>query len=210
MHGLLGREAVMKKKQQQHGSARPDISDLGCECGGELRPAIFDRYDFSGYAGFPLHVLKVPGLRCTKCKGETIDGGVVNTVLNVVVIEIVKSPGRLDSDQARFLRRTLGATQQELADRMGIARETVAKWECGEAISPQHDLILRVIVIAPRVAMDPTFVPRSVVAELVGKLQAVRTTPPAPLELVDLARYDLKRRKSVWKMSPSARHDAVV
>ena len=40
-------------------------------------------------------------------------------------------------------------TQQALAERMSVARETVADWERGAStISPQHDYILRSLAMA--------------------------------------------------------------
>ena len=196
----------MKKREMTTVLPRggPGGSNLVCECGGRLRTEIATSYDFSGYVGFPVALRNVPILRCSKCAGETIDGGIINILLKVIVLEITKSPGRLSSDEARFLRRILGITQQELSDRMGIARETVAKWECGDSISPQHDLILRVIVLTPIIVAEPAFVPKPLMADLLGRMQAVRTGPPSPLGAIDLAPYNLKKRKSNWNTSGGA------
>jgi hypothetical protein len=98
LHGLLGEETVMKKKQTSTRGA----GEVGCECGGRLRRVVFPAYDFAGYVGFPLTVKNLPGLRCTKCEGETIDGADINNVLNLIVVETVKSPGCLDSRGGRL------------------------------------------------------------------------------------------------------------
>ena len=58
-------------------------------------------------------------------------------------------PERLPGDHARFLRKHMRLSQKALAERMGCVRETVAKWEIGEAvISPQQDMLLRSIATA--------------------------------------------------------------
>lgn len=192
-------------KRKQRAKVAPHDVDLACDCGGHLRPQLLAEYDFSGYVGFPLKLLNVPGLRCTKCAAETVHGGVINLVFKVLVSVIAQSPGRLNAEQARFLRRVVGTTQQELSDRMGIARETVAKWECGDAIiSPQHDLILRVIVLGPLLEREPDFIPRKQVEELFSKLQAVRTAPPSAIDRLDLAPYELKRHGTAWKVGAAS------
>jgi DNA-binding transcriptional regulator YiaG len=188
----------MKKKTQP--KARPRV--LMCDCGGELKPAALENYDFSGYCGFSVLLKGVPGLKCSKCSGETIDGGIINALLKIMVVEVTKVESRLPADEAKFLRRILGATQQELANRMGIARETVAKWECGEQpISPQHDLILRVIVLTPLLAKDRHLIPPNHLADLLTRLQAVRTEPPRPLPEINLENYNLRKRAREWKAS---------
>ena len=38
----------------------------------------------------------------------------------------------MNSSEIRNLRKSLNLTQEQFAARLGIARSTVAKWECGE------------------------------------------------------------------------------
>ncbi len=37
----------------------------------------------------------------------------------------------MTAKEVRAIRRKMGLTQQELADRVGVARNTVARWEMG-------------------------------------------------------------------------------
>ncbi len=142
---------------------------MKCECGGTLRETILPSYDFSAYAGLPVVLEDVPGLRCDACGGETLPGGVIDFTLDHLAAEIVRSPERLDGPRARYLRKHLGLSQKALAERMGIYRETVAKWECGESeISPQHDYILRGLSVVRLRRF----------ADLWSEIDAVRTTPP--------------------------------
>jgi len=154
-----------------------------CECGGSLRSQIIKAFDFSAYCGFPLTITSVPGFVCSSCHGETIEGGTVNMVLNNLVLRITASKVRVSGAEAKFLRRALAITQSELADRMGIVRETVAKWECGEQpISAQHDFILRAFVTAPNPGL------------------AVRIEPPKPaLKTMSWAPSEIKvKEPTLW------------
>jgi DNA-binding transcriptional regulator YiaG len=151
---------------------------ISCECGGELRPAKFDVYDFSDYVGMNVTVSNVDGFKCTKCEGETVDGSLVNLVMNYTIMQVAKAPRLLNGAEARYLRRSLHATQEELADKMGIGRVTVADWERGAAqISPQHDYILRVLALGWMVA-GKLITPECMSEILETVLKAVRREPP--------------------------------
>jgi transcriptional regulator with XRE-family HTH domain len=156
-----------------------------CECGGTLRPVTLEKYDFSDYVGFKVMLHGIPGLRCDKCRGETIIGGVVNAALNLTLMKIFEHPGRLRADEAKFLRRNLGITQEELATRMGINRVTVAKWECGdEPISPQHDYVLRGTALAGFAALHS--IPRETADKIIRSVfNGVRTLPPEAATIID-------------------------
>jgi DNA-binding transcriptional regulator YiaG len=149
-----------------------------CECGGRLLAAKFPEYDFSDYIGFKVTVAEMDGLRCDQCGGETIDGGMVNAIMNLTVLKITQAPRRLDGAEARYLRQNLGVTQEELASRMGVVRETVAKWECGDtAISPQHDYILRGLTLSFLVAADQMEL-ATMNGIMSSVFKSVRTQPP--------------------------------
>jgi len=121
---------------------------MKCECGGELRRVVLDEYDFSAEAGLPVKLREVPALRCARCDEVVLEGAVAELGLHLVGLALVKQKELLRPEQAKYLRKLLGATQKELADRMSIARETVAAWECGQkTISPQHDYILRSLAV---------------------------------------------------------------
>ncbi len=125
----------MKKQTERKVSGKP----VACECGGRLLPTRLDAFDFSDYAGFAVTVHNVDGLRCNKCHGETIPGAMINAVLNYLVVHAARQPRRLNGDEAQHLRRYMGATQQELATRMGIVRETVAKCVTAPVSTPGPD-----------------------------------------------------------------------
>ena len=121
--------------------------NLKCECGGALRKATLRDYDFSPLSGLPVRLVEVAGYRCTRCKGETLDGAAIEHHLDVLTAEVLKVDRLLLPDEARYLRKRLGLSQKELAERMRVVRETVAAWECGQkALSEQHEYILRSLV----------------------------------------------------------------
>lgn len=122
---------------------------MKCECGGVLRKAVLSRFDFSAYAGIPVTLVDAPGFRCSACGREALGGALINRALQLLVQTIVTGPHRLTAEGARFLRKSMRLTQQQLADKLGANRITVTNWERGEApISKEHDLMLRSIVSA--------------------------------------------------------------
>ena len=163
----------MKEKMKPRKQATP----MRCECGGTLRPVTLKNFDFTNWAGIPSQLEAVPGFRCSSCRRETLPGTVINSILRVMGLAAIRLPHRLPAELARFVRRILQITQQELADRMGIARETVAQWECGEKeISPQHDLILRTILLERQ--FGEHVMPLRLLLDTMGNLGAVKAAPP--------------------------------
>jgi transcriptional regulator with XRE-family HTH domain len=139
-------------------------------------------FDFSGFAGIQVTLADTPGFECRKCGGKTIDGGLIKLFLALVGLEIVRQPERLNAEKARYLRKQLGLTQQQLADRMGIDRVTVTNWETGKEISPQHDFILRAFADNDlngglRRILKPAWVAKSMTTSSAA-LTSVRKEPP--------------------------------
>lgn len=164
----------MKSHQQKQETRRA----IRCECGGKLRPTTFDVYDFSAYVGFKVTVSGAEGFRCSRCGGETVDGTLLNAVMNYTIVQVAQSPRLLNGAEARFLRHTLHATQEGLAARMGIVRETVADWERGaKPISPQNDFILRALALSWMVA-ERLITPEHMRDVLGVNLGEVRRKPP--------------------------------
>lgn len=174
-------------------------TQANCECGGKLRVVTLEKYDFSDYVGFKVTLNGIPGLRCDKCHGETIFGGMVNAALNLTLMKIIEHPGRLRADEAQFLRRNLGITQEELATRMGINRVTVAKWECDdEPISPQHDYVLRGTVLAGFAALHS--IPKETADKIIRSVfNGVRTLPPEAATIIDASSLDTVARWPIGK-----------
>lgn len=45
-------------------------------------------------------------------------------------------------EKLQFLRKQNGYSQEQLADKIGIARQTISKWENGQAVPELNGLIL--------------------------------------------------------------------
>lgn len=168
---------------------------MNCECGGTLEESTLATYDFSPLVGFAVELQHVPGLRCTKCHRTLLDGHVINLVLQLLMVAVTTQPGRLQRVQAKFLRKRLRMSQQALADRMNVARETVAKWECGDSeISPHHDFILRAVVIGCVLGETSQPLDREAISEALREVH--RETPlttPSPF-LMDLTHQHFERQ----------------
>jgi DNA-binding XRE family transcriptional regulator len=131
-----------------------------------------------------------------------LHGQIINAALFLIAMNIVSFLHRLTPELARYLRRSMQITQQELADRMGIARETVASWESNlREISPQHDLILRGLMLNHARGSEalPTKVVMDIANAVMAKLSAVRNEP-APRKTPDLqvTESDFKRLPASW------------
>jgi DNA-binding transcriptional regulator YiaG len=126
------------------------MDSMKCACGGTLHRQQVPELDFSKYVGGGLRVSleNSPAWVCDTCKGVTLDGEVIDTGRKAVVLLLIEIPERFGPNLAKLIRRLLDLTQQELAERMGVNRVTVADWERGEKeLSAQNDLLLRSIAM---------------------------------------------------------------
>lgn len=120
--------------------------DIKCGCGGTMKSVVLKNFDFTAMSGISSFLQDAPGFRCSTCGSETLQGDVINFALRELARLLARMPQLFPANAARYLRRYMRLSQQDLADRMGINRVTVAKWEGGtEAISPQHDFMLRTV-----------------------------------------------------------------
>jgi DNA-binding transcriptional regulator YiaG len=117
--------------------------------GGTYRTVVEKNFDLEPYIGFPARVEHMPVLRCSECGDRMIPGAAIDRAMALAGETVaVSTSARLTARQAIFLRKHMGLTQGELAQRMGCDRGTVAKWETrGFGISKPYDLILRVLFL---------------------------------------------------------------
>jgi transcriptional regulator with XRE-family HTH domain len=192
----------MAKKKVKKATKPRASTGPKCECSGTFKPVTLRSFDFSRYSGLPSSLDGAPGWRCDSCQREVLHGQVINASLFLMAMHIVGVPHRLTAGFARYLRRSMQITQQELADRMGIARETVASWESSlKEISPQHDLILRVLMsnYARGSEALPTEVVVDIANDVMATLSSVRSEP-APRKTPDLrvTESDFKKLPAAW------------
>lgn len=99
-----------------------------------------------------LPTVVVTGIEGRKCSGcGDLKYGLPNMeeLFRVVAGLLVQKPERLSGPEARFLRKWLGWSGQDTADRLGFTPETVSRWENDKVpISETADKLLRSLVMA--------------------------------------------------------------
>jgi len=93
-------------------------------------------------------LIDVPVHVCPEC-GETYTGIPKMAELDRTLVEMVISQdSRLTPDEIAFVRKYLGLSGRDLAARMGVAPETVSRWENGkQTMSESHERLLRALVV---------------------------------------------------------------
>lgn len=92
------------------------------------------RYSAGGLERAILHGVKVG--RCPNCGAETLSIPRIAQLHRVLAAALASKPGRLAPDEARFLRKYLGLSTTDLAAYMGVAPETVSRWESPKSRQP--------------------------------------------------------------------------
>jgi DNA-binding XRE family transcriptional regulator len=75
-----------------------------------------------------VRVTNLPALVCTRCGAVAVEGGVLDKVSLALASQILRRPS-LDGIEVRYLRKLLGDTQSDLAEKLGVDRVTVNRWE---------------------------------------------------------------------------------
>jgi DNA-binding transcriptional regulator YiaG len=126
------------------------LMDLRCSCGGTLHPFKFEGgYDATIELGLPaLAKGSFWVVKCDRCKSEALPGTMLEFLSEEAVLLLLKLGRRLSGVEARFLRKAAVAIgQADLADRLGVTRVTVARWEGSKSLSAEHDFQLRALVL---------------------------------------------------------------
>lgn len=85
--------------------------------------------------------------RCPSCGEEVISIPKVSELHKVLACAVASKPSRLGGDEIRFLRKYLGWSGVQFANIMGIAPETVSRWENSAASMGQTaERMLRLMV----------------------------------------------------------------
>lgn len=114
-------------------------------CGGRMKTT---RENFRHQAlGLPVTLVGVEVSRCAGCGVSEVAIPALEGLHRAVASALFTKAARLTGGEIRFLRKQLGWSGGELAEHLGVARETVSRWEQGSApIGATADRLLRATV----------------------------------------------------------------
>ncbi len=118
------------------------------ECGGltTTERSAVRRYDMGGLPHVELHGVEVT--RCTECGKEEIAIPRIGQLHRVLAERFVKQQRMLAPVEIRFLRKHIGLATADFAKMVGVARETVCRWEKGaKPMGVSTDRLLRLMVV---------------------------------------------------------------
>jgi len=93
--------------------------------------------------------------RCSHCGEEEVAIPRIAQLHRLIANALIRKKARLNGPEVRFLRKFLDWTSAQLAERFGVAAETVSRWEHGkEPIGPTADRLLRLCVARHTNAVD--------------------------------------------------------
>lgn len=122
-------------------------SPMKCvECGAMMKVRKENyRYEESGLKHVTL--LAVDVARCQRCDNYEISIPHIEDLHRLIARTLIDKTTRFTGEEVRFLRKSLGWSGSDFAKHMGVAEETVSRWENDAApIGPQADRLLRFLV----------------------------------------------------------------
>jgi len=107
------------------------------------------RYDECGFRHITLAGVEVA--RCPRCGSCEISIPHLEALHRLLARVLIEKSTRVTGDELRFLRKSLGWSGSDFAKHMGVAGETVSRWENDAApIGLQADRLLRFLVAQGR------------------------------------------------------------
>jgi putative zinc finger/helix-turn-helix YgiT family protein len=93
--------------------------------------------------------------RCPRCGNHEVSIPRIEALHRLIAGALIEKATRFTGEEIRFLRESLGWSAADLARHMGVAAETVSRWEHDVApIGPQADRLLRLVVARGRPAIN--------------------------------------------------------
>lgn len=126
-------------------SKEEEMNTTTCpNCGGEAHIVRgnwpMDDWGVRGY------LLGVEIIECEHCRSKMPILRNVERLMRIVTEALIRKPYRLTGQEVRFLRKRIGATQEELGREMHVDKTTVSKWENDDdPVGIQSDLLLRLL-----------------------------------------------------------------
>lgn len=123
-------------------------------CARKMTPKTLPSYDAGALLGMrSVKVESVPALVCPKCKHVVLDGALLDALHEQLLLDVLSNGHVLGGEEVRFIRKALSLSQAALADRLGVHRVTVARWETGEVpLDGPTSVAIRALAAIPVVA----------------------------------------------------------
>ncbi len=117
------------------------------QCGGKLTMKRENyRYTACGLSNVTL--IGVGVRRCSKCGDHEVVIPRIEELHRVLAAAVVRQVSRLTKDEIRFLRKYLGYSGVDFAKIVGVAAETISRWENGkEKIGSSAEKLIRMLVV---------------------------------------------------------------
>jgi transcriptional regulator with XRE-family HTH domain len=128
-----------------------------------------------------VQLIDEPGLQCEKCGSVMVTGELLATLIPMLAAAMAQISD-LGADEARFLRKTLDLTQQELAERLQISRATIARWEDERdgGLRGADSYALRALVGTHFLDINP-----DIARQIFASLKATPKASPPPSYILD-------------------------
>lgn len=95
---------------------------------------------------YPVRIADLAIPTCRKCGSQVFTGDIDDRIIAALRSQLAL----LTPEEIQERRHQLGLTQQEMADRLGVAKETICRWETGALIqSRAMDNLMRLFFESP-------------------------------------------------------------
>ena len=122
---------------------------MKCEsCGGNVLETRLDSYHFDESGLDDVTLVGVIERRCDKCNEREVVLPKLKELHRTIAKALAAKNGLLTPPEVRFLRKHLGYSQADFAERINVRPEAVSRWETGaEELSWHFELLLRAMVM---------------------------------------------------------------
>ena len=123
-------------------------------CGGVVEEGSTTRpYDESGLQGIVL--VGAPVRKCSECGEETFGIPKMSELHRLIALSLVRKAAGLAGTELRFLRKHLGYSGIDLAERLDVTPEHLSRWENDAApMSAMAERLIRLMVVHTDRAAD--------------------------------------------------------